>query len=107
MSIEFFLGLAVIVFGMAALAWIYCAIFDFVEWWKEKERLQRESDASLVETLIEARLPPMETGNGFHDRMTEIMAPPGHYGINYEPPAGPPDDWEKRPSRPKAARMLD
>ena len=83
MSIEFFLELVVFFFVLAALTWLYCAVFDFVDEWRKKR------DQAM---LKEARLPPMG----------------GRYGFTeHEPPDGPPDGWERRPAMPKARRMMD
>lgn len=98
MSIEFFLELLAVVFVLGCLAWVYCAVFDFVDEWKKKARLRREAAAEgfpllYGEERVEARLPPMALAS--------------RYGMDHELPAGPPEGWAKRPSLPKAARMMD
>ena len=101
MTLEFALGLLAVVCGMAFLAWVYCAIFDFVDEWKKKARERA--------MLTEGRLPP--------------MAPAGHYEMDLRQEMfdevtlalklprvvikGPPIGHERRPARSKAGRMLD
>ena len=106
MTIGFFLELLVVILVLAALAWLYCAVFDFVDAWKKKKRVRQDAMARLLtadnprttelrrmtEELREGRLPPMW----------------GRYGFTeHEPPDGPPDGWERRPALPKARRMMD
>jgi len=93
MSIEFFLELLVVAGLLVSGAWVYCLIFDFVDWWKKKQDRDRKSYDAYYKALTEPRLPP--------------MAPPRRYGMDHEKPKGPPDGWEKRPSTPRAARMMD
>ena len=64
MSIEFLLGLVVILCSMAALAWLYCKIFDFVGEWKARlrERDREKVRESAVDALKQGRLPPMVYG---------------------------------------------
>ena len=60
MSIEFLLGLVVILCSMAALAWLYCAIFYFVDEWKAKMRKRNRESAQ--DALKQGRLPPLVHG---------------------------------------------
>ena len=64
MSIEFLLGLVVILCSMAALAWLYCAIFYFVDEWKAKMRKRNREKVreSAGVALKQGRLPPMVYG---------------------------------------------
>ena len=118
MTLEFFLVLlAVVGFGLAAM-WIYAAIFDFVDAWKKKR------DRAM---LREGRLPPM-IPDPWHtapaDRMDPLterpMSPENRAALDqqfqqgmttglydYDAPTGPPDGHERRPSLPKARRMMD
>lgn len=93
----FLIVLALVVFGLAAM-WLYAAIYDFVDYWKHKKKKPNEDPRigqlkRMKAALVDGRLPP--------------MTPASRYGMDHELPVGPPVGWEKRPSRPKAARMPD
>lgn len=91
MSLETVFVVLAVLAGMALLAWVYCAIFDFVDAWKKKARLREREDAwtaaarevigrAKVRTGGEARLPPMAP-----------IAPEFQSAFNHEPPTGPPE----------------
>ncbi len=113
MSLEFFMGLLVVLGGLFVLGWIFCEVEDFR---REMIRKARGRDAAWtaaacevvrhakVRTGVEARLPP--------------MAPAGRYGMKYgfdpttatdnpelDLPADPPAGWDKGVSRSKAGRQ--
>ena len=94
MSLEFLLGLVVLVAFVFLAVWVYARVFDFVDEWGKKEQ-----DRAM---LSEGRLPPMTHHD--YDPGWEIGS---RYGIDYEPPGGPPDGWERHPPRSKAGRILD
>ena len=103
MTIEFFLELVVFFFVLAALAWLYCAVFDFVDAWKKKKRVRQDAMARLL-TAENPRTTELR-------RMTKELRggrlPPmgGRYGFTeHEPPDGPPDGWERESPRSKAGR---
>ena len=114
MSLEFLLGLVVLVAFVFLAVWVYARVFDFADEWKRKARLKDQNDTleflgtlaegprSPLESQVEARLPPMTYHD--YDPGWEIGS---RYGIDYEPPSGPPDGWERHPPRSKAGRILD
>ena len=122
MSIEFFLGLIVVICGMAALAWVYCAIFDFVDKmkksakWRFGLRLQEERDRReaahipLNEYCAATEIPRTRLKQLVMEadaRECEARLPPmGALKIHlfdYDPPKGPPDGWERHPIKPRGA----
>lgn len=91
MALETFLVVLAVVGAMAVWAWLYAAIFDFVDEWKAKERLRGftfmrstyddkgrpvlvpDPDAKKA-ALESGRLPPMAPAPGWmeHPRTTEL-----------------------------------
>ena len=106
MTIEFLMGLLVVIFVLAVLAWLCCAVFDFVDAWKKKKRIRQDA----MTRLLSAENPRTTELRRMTQELREGRLPPmgGRYGFTeHEPPDGPPDGWERRPALPKARRMMD
>lgn len=102
MSLETFFVAVVVAGAMVAAFWLYAAVFDFVDAWKKKER---ERDRAM---LTEARLPPMTPlEETCASRESSMLALKTHMLKLDDTLKGPPIGHERRPNRPKAARMMD
>jgi hypothetical protein len=102
MTLEFFLFLVALAGGLLFAFWLYAAVYDFVDEfvdeWKAKDRIKREKARRMAEAMVKiARFPPMAP-----ERSTG-----GDCWVEHEPPTGPPIGHERRPARPRAARILD
>ena len=77
MTLEFFMVLVAVVFGLLLLGWLFCEIDDFVDAWKRKERLKREmaDHKAMAMRAAEVGLPPSIFKN-WHRAMIHTP-PPG------------------------------